>query len=145
MVKEGKEVAIEIKGSDVPKYLGVPKYQARQEAEEADEIGLTNGLAVSDVRRRPARLRGHGRARQGQARHHRAPREGHGGECSGGHELRALPRGALGLDPDFYQKIDIHVHFPDAVPKDGPSAGITMATAMVSARSPAIRSGATSP
>jgi ATP-dependent Lon protease len=40
---------------------------------------------------------------------------------------------ALKLEPDFYQKVDVHVHFPEFFPKDGPSAGVTMATTVASA------------
>ena len=132
VVKEGKEVAIEIKGSDVPKYLGVPKYRLGKK-EEADSIGLTHGLSVSEyggdildcevsVVPGKGKLVITGLLEKGMEESAQAAMS----------YIRSRS-GALSLDSEFYQKIDVHVHFPDFVRKDGPSAGVTMATSIASA------------
>jgi|CZKU01.1.fsa_nt_gi ATP-dependent Lon protease len=133
VVADGKEKAIEVVGKDVPKYLGVPKFRVGKK-EEHDEIGLTNGLSVTSngggellacevtVVSGKGKLVITGLLEKGMEESAQAAMS----------YVRARAE-ALGLEPDFYQKIDVHVHFPEFVRKDGPSAGVTMATSLASA------------
>src|SRR5687767_7316816 len=132
VVKEGKDKQIEIRGPDVPRYLGVPKFRLGKK-EEQDEIGLTHGLSVSEhggdildcevsVVQGKGKLVITGLLEKGMEESAQAAMS----------YIRS--RGAaLKLETDFYQKIDVHVHFPDFIRKDGPSAGVTMATSIASA------------
>jgi ATP-dependent Lon protease len=114
-------------------WLGVEKYrEARREKE--DEIGLANGLAVTmfggdlltaEVTIVPGKGKLTLTGKLGEVMQESAQ--------AAMSYLRSRA-GTFGLSNDFQNKIDIHVHFPEgAIPKDGPSAGITMATAMASA------------
>jgi ATP-dependent Lon protease len=132
VVKDGKDQQIEVKAKDIPSFLGVPKYRLGK-TEEHDELGLVHGLSVSDyggdildcevtVVPGKGKLVITGLLEKGM-------------EESGQAAMSYIRSRAsvLRLEPDFYQKNDVHVHFPDFVRKDGPSAGVTMATAMASA------------
>jgi ATP-dependent Lon protease len=126
------EKSFDIPAADIPKYLGVPRYRL-DKPEGQSEVGLVHGLSVSDyggdildceVAVVPGRgkLKITGLLEQGMA--------------ESGHAAISYVRsraGVLQLETDFHQKFDIHVHFPDFVRKDGPSAGVTMATAVTSA------------
>ena len=132
VVKEGKDQKIELKGADVPKYLGVPKFRLGKKEEE-DQVGLTHGLSVSEyggdildcevsVVSGKGKLVITGLLEKGMEESAQAAMS----------YIRARST-VLKLEQDFYQKIDVHVHFPDFVRKDGPSAGVTMATSIASA------------
>ncbi len=114
-------------------YLGTPKFHWGV-AEEKDQIGVATGLAWTEVggdiiKVEAAILKGNGKLTL----------TGHLGKVMQESAQAALSyirgrRNFLELEEDFYEKLDLHIHVPaGAIPKDGPSAGITMATAMVSA------------
>jgi ATP-dependent Lon protease len=124
---------IDIAGKDVPQYLGVPKFRVGKK-EDNDEIGLTSGLSVTS--------NGGGELLACEV----AVVPGKGKLVITGLLEKGMEESAqaamsyvrsraalLGLEPDFYQKVDVHVHFPEFIRKDGPSAGVTMATSLASA------------
>ena len=129
--KDKKRVTV--KAEDVKKYLGGRKLIPDKIADE-DEVGVVNGLAYTEVggdllKIETAVLPGTGKI-----------------ELTGslGDVMKESARAAisyirsiadeLGIDPDFYKTKDIHIHVPEgAVPKDGPSAGVSILTSLTSA------------
>ena len=126
---------VTIKAKDINGYLGVRKYLGDLSSKE-DQVGVVNGLAWTSVGGvlmpiEVITMKGTGKI-----------------ELTGslGEVMKESSKIAVsyvrsiaekyGIDPDFYKNIDLHIHAPEgAVPKDGPSAGVTMTTALVSALS----------
>ncbi|MBQ1549922.1 MAG: endopeptidase La, partial [Clostridia bacterium] len=126
------EYKTSVKVGDLIDLLGVPHF--KEATELADEVGVTNGLAWTSVggemlKVEAAVMDGKGRL-----------------ELTGslGDVMKESARAAvsyirtnadkLKIEPEFYESKDIHIHVPEgAVPKDGPSAGVTIATSLLSA------------
>ena len=132
VVAEGKQFSDEITAGKVTEYLGVPRFRPTM-LEEKNEIGIATGLAWTEVGgellfTESTLMPGKGRLTL----------TGQLGEVMQESAKAAMSyvrskAEAFGIQKDFHQYTDIHVHIPDgAIPKDGPSAGITLATALVS-------------
>jgi ATP-dependent Lon protease len=133
VVVEGPGFSEEVDGAKVTEYLGVPRFRPSM-AEEKNEIGITTGLAWTEVGgeilvTEATLMPGRGKLTL----------TGKLGDVMQESAQAAMSwvrskTAELGIPNDFYRRTDVHVHIPEgAIPKDGPSAGITLATALVSA------------
>ena len=127
------EAAVKVTKTNLKTYLGNPKYSPEKKNDRA-EVGIVRGLAWTSVGGVTLEVEVNVLPGKGEL--------GLTGKL--GDVMKESAQAALsyvrsisegyGIDAEFYTKHDIHIHIPEgAVPKDGPSAGITMATAMLSA------------
>ena len=134
VVKKGDELTTPVKISkNLVPYLGPAKFRYGK-AEQEHKVGHATGLAWTDLG--GELLGAEVQVLPGKGKLMITGRLGEVMQESAQAAMSYVRSRAdeLGLERDFYQKIDIHIHVPEgAIPKDGPSAGVTMATALVSA------------
>jgi ATP-dependent Lon protease len=133
LLKKTRSKKVKVTPAQIEKYLGVRRFSFGV-ADENDLVGQVTGLAWTEVGGELLRIEA-------------VPVPGKGGMIQTGqlgdvmkesiHAAMTVVRSraeSLGIAPDFYQKLEAHIHVPEgATPKDGPSAGIGMCTALVSA------------
>lgn len=126
--KQGVEVSVD----NLADYLGVRRFDFGR-AEKDNEIGLVTGLAWTEVGGDLLQIEATVVPGKGNLIHTGQLGDVMQESIKAAQSVVRSRADRLGLDPEFYQKLDIHVHVPEgATPKDGPSAGIAMCTALVS-------------
>ena len=132
VVTEGKQFSEEIAGEQITGYLGVPRYRP-QVAEEQNEVGIATGLAWTEAG--GELLLTESTLMPGKGRLTLTGKLGDVMQESAQAAMSYVRSKAeeFGIQKDFHRRTDVHVHVPEgSIPKDGPSAGITLATALVS-------------
>jgi ATP-dependent Lon protease len=133
IVSKKETPKVEITAENLSDYLGVAKFRASQ-VQEKSEVGLVTGLAWTEVG--GSILQTEVQVLDGKGKLTLTGQLGDVMQESAQAALSYIRSRAahLGLARDFYRAVDIHIHVPEgAIPKDGPSAGITLATALTSA------------
>ncbi len=124
--------SVKVEANNLADYLGVPKYRYG-EVEDKDQIGIVTGLAWTDVGGELLTIEAAmmpGKGRMTVTGNLRDVMKESISAAASYVRMRAV---AVGIKPPLFDKRDIHVHVPEgATPKDGPSAGVAMATAIVS-------------
>jgi ATP-dependent Lon protease len=133
VVKEGRDVKVEVTPANLSDFLGVIKFRELW-AHKKSEVGLATGLAWTEVGGQVLATEAQLMVGKG-----RLTLTGKLGDVMQESAQAAMSyvrsrTSQFGLPRDFYRHLDIHMHVPEgAIPKDGPSAGITIATSIVSA------------
>ena len=130
--KDKKEKTVKVTAKNLEKYLGVIKYRFG-EAEEKDQIGVTTGLAWTEVGGDILFIEAVDMPGKGIVKQTGKLGDVMKESIETAYSVVRAHSKELGIDPDIFEKTDIHVHVPEgATPKDGPSAGIAMYTTLVS-------------
>ncbi|HKM43611.1 MAG TPA: S16 family serine protease, partial [Limnochordia bacterium] len=132
-IVKGQNTGAKVSVSNLHKYLGVPRYH-RSSINEEDKVGIATGLAFTQVGGETLTIEV--TVVEGKGKLTLTGKLGEVMQESAQAALSYLRSRAaeLGIDPKFHESQDIHMHIPEgAIPKDGPSAGITIATALASA------------
>jgi ATP-dependent Lon protease len=135
VVLEGRDYRAEVAQENLTDFLGIPRYRAARQ-EERNEVGMATGLAWTEVGGEILPIEVTLMPGKGAL-----TLTGKLGDVMQESARAAMSfvrsrAGEYGIEPGFNRRIDIHIHVPEgAIPKDGPSAGITMATALISALS----------
>ena len=132
LLSSGKTKKIEVTAKNLEKYLGVIKYRFG-EAENTDHIGVTTGLAWTEVGGDILFIEAVDMPGKGKVTETGKLGDVMKESIETAYSVVRSHSKELGINPEIFEKTDLHIHVPEgATPKDGPSAGIAMYTTMVS-------------